>query len=506
MAGRSGGLWALPFLIALACSGNQGKPSATTSTGGSSAGGSSTGGSSTAGASGGGQPGGAGGLPATGGASGGNAGGGAGASGGRPATGGTGGATPTEICSFDIQDALSPAIPTVGIITWSTTLAGLTDARIEFTLDEPAADENVRGGGGAIDVAGQSHRALLLGLKAQRRYNYRIVARSGNTVCTSPERSLTTGAIADAAKMTLTLTPAAQGTPAQGFIVTTDYNWSVAFIFDTDGDVVWLTPAPTSCSRARMDWEGQNMWMLEVDGTQGSPGDVRRVGMDGTNVVDHVAGLDTAHHDLTVLPGGIVATLLWSGETSEASTLVERSPDGTIKTVAKIAENVFGSTGTYHTNSVAYHAADDTYTVGDLNKVSFAKLTRTGTRLWSFAKSEFIGNHGHHLLDHGILVFKARTMPSPVFEYSLTESAGSVTATQIWSYDPGNNLGSIILGDVQRLPNGNTLIDYSNAGEMREVSPAGAVVQTIRYTSSLTGKRQLGYADFRQSLYGPPPR
>jgi len=463
-----------------------------------------------------------------GGASAGGAGGGAGALGGRPASAGAGGAIPIAgsggaggaaqpggatgmagsagaACTFDIEEAPSTAIPTVGVVDWSTDLAGLTDARIEFTLDDPAADEANRGGGGVIDVAGQTHRALLLGLKAQRRYTYRIVARSGDTVCTSPDRSLITGAIADASKIALTLTRAAQSTPAQGFIVTSDYVGSFAYIFDTDGDIVWLSPAPAGCSRARMDWEGRNMWMLQVAGTQGSPSDVRRVSMDGTDVLDHVAGLDTAHHDLAVLPGGAVATLLWSGEVTEASTLVEWSPDGTIKTVAKLASNVFTPMATYHANSVAYHAADDTYTVGDLNAGGFVKLTRSGERVWQFVSNDLLGNHGHHLFDDTLLVFKARANPSLVYEYKLTESAGSLMASKTWSYDPGA-LGTLILGDVQRLPNGNTLIDYSLAAEMREISPAGAVVQTIQAFSPTGSKRQLGYADFRQSLYGPPLR
>ena len=248
------------------------------------------------------------------------------------------------------------------------------------------------------------------------------------------------------------------------------------------------------------------MWMLQVAGNQGAVSNVRRVGMDGTDVVDHVAGLDTAHHDLTVLPGGIVATMLWSGETTEVSTLVERAPDGTIKTVARLGDDVFAPLTSYHANSVAYHTADDTYTVGDLNAAGFAKLTRGGARLWQFGGSDLLGNHGHHLQGDSLLVFKARATPSLVSEYKLTESAGAVAATKLWSYDPGNGLGTIILGDVQRLPNGNVLIDYSLGGEMREISPAGVTVQTIQTFSQSGSKRSFGYADFRQSLYGPPLR
>jgi hypothetical protein len=306
--------------------------------------------------------------------------------------------------------------------------------------------------------------------------------------------------------------------PAQGFIVTTDYNAPGVYIFDADGDIVWWAAAPSSCSRARMDWEGGNMWMLSVNGNQGGVGKVRRTSMDGTQVLDDVPGLTNAHHDLTVLPGGIVATLLWSGETSEASDLVERSPDGTVKTVVRIADNVYPRKTNYHANAISYRAADDSYLVGDLTGVGYVKLSRGGQLIWQFlagcasgsglkcASGDLLGNHGHHLLDGSLLFFKARMNPSLVYEYSLTESSTALTASQLWSYDPGNNMGSVILGDVQRLPNGNTLVVYSQAGEMRELSPTRQLVQTIQTLGQSGSKRAYGYADFRPTLYGPPLR
>jgi len=257
------------------------------------------------------------------------------------------------------------------------------------------------------------------------------------------------------------------------------------------------------------------MWMLSVNGNQSTNGKVRRISIDGTEVLD-VAGMNNAHHDLTVLPGGIVATVLWSGESSSASDLVERSPDGTLKTVVRIADNVFGRRAAYHTNSISYRAADDTYVVGDLEAAGYAKLARDGKLLWEFggacptgakcASGDAVGAHGHHLLDGRILFFKARLMPSLVYEYSLTETSSALSATRTWSYDPGDGLWTAALGDVQRLPNGNTLITWSLSGQMRELSPAGELIQTTQpYT--LNGTRlQFGYADFRQTLYGPPPR
>jgi hypothetical protein len=52
---------------------------------------------------------------------------------------------------------------------------------------------------------------------------------------------------------------------------------------------------------------------------------------------------------------------------------------------------------------------------------------------------------------------------------------------------------------VQRLPNGNTLITYSNGGTIVELDPQDNIV--ARFTAG-----SLGYSQFRETLYGPPPK
>jgi hypothetical protein len=79
-----------------------------------------------------------------------------------------------------------------------------------------------------------------------------------------------------------------------------------------------------------------------------------------------------------------------------------------------------------------------------------------------------------------------------VFEYSLSGNS----ASQVWTYQAG---GSLVLGDVQRLANGNTLITYSTNGLIHEVDDAKNVVRQLSGSS-------FGYADQRPTLYGPPAR
>jgi hypothetical protein len=73
-----------------------------------------------------------------------------------------------------------------------------------------------------------------------------------------------------------------------------------------------------------------------------------------------------------------------------------------------------------------------------------------------------------------------------------------MTATEVFRYTSEGN-GSSSLGDAQRLPNGNTLVTYSNQGVIREVDSGGQVVQTFETDA-------LGYVMHRASLYGPPPK
>jgi hypothetical protein len=81
-----------------------------------------------------------------------------------------------------------------------------------------------------------------------------------------------------------------------------------------------------------------------------------------------------------------------------------------------------------------------------------------------------------------------------IFELKLTETASALSFTTVKDFTSSNSSGT--MGDVQRLPNGNTLITYSNGGTILEVDPSWATVQTI--------KGSFGYAEWRETLYGPP--
>ncbi|HEY3493120.1 MAG TPA: aryl-sulfate sulfotransferase [Polyangiaceae bacterium] len=442
-------------------------------------------------------------------------------------SGGTGsgaGGSAGANCAFSVDVAASPHIPSVGIVEWSTTLAGVSRANVVYELDGAGDDVLNRGGAAPVELAGERHRTLLLGLKPERTYTVHVEAETADgTRCRSEGHTLATGALAGAPSVTRTA-PLANA-QARGFIVTCGGVGSrgPVIIVDADGDVVWTAPAPDSCSRARIDYEGKRLWMLAINPANRG-GDLRSISMDGAEKQASLPGLERAHHDLAVLPGGRIAVFAWIGTGYDPeSDLLEWRPDGSVTRLFRVGGNLYaggqsvfgGSAQSYHCNSITYLPDDDSFTIGDRNPNLFVKVSRSGTPVWQFGGScsaaraprcvpgSWRVNHGHHLLDDGTFVFFSNadwqaSTPSSVEEFQLDMSeAPSASARGHW---PGaGNEHSDTLGDAERLPNGNTLVTFSNNGMIYELDPDWNVVQTLRATS-------FGYTEWRESLYGPPWR
>jgi hypothetical protein len=424
--------------------------------------------------------------------------------GGAPSTGGaTGnaGSTGSTSCTITATSSFSTAIPTVAAVTWTTTLSTLTKAEIDFT---PAS-------GGTtlvapVDLTQASYRTLLLGMKPSTSYAYKIVATNASGSCTSNSYTIMTGALpSSASKVTATIMNATAHD--KGFIITsTGLTGNTTFIIDPDGAVVWSATGPSMPSRSHMSWDGTHMYMMALNVMNTNVGNIQSVAMDGTGNTA-LSGLSTSHHDLTAIPGGL-ATMLWNKSGTDAPcSLVERADaTGTFTTVVADMSTVYTST-TFHSNAVHYYPSDNTYTVGDRNPSLYVKLSRTGSLIWQFGGSNpkdqskfFTGvptwsvNHGHQLLADGTFVFFNNT-PNEAWVYKLNTT--NMTASKTLTYT-ASGATSMVLGDVQQLPNGNYLVTFSTSGQIHEISPSGALV--AKFTSTA-----FGYSEFRESLYGQPP-
>ena len=75
------------------------------------------------------------------------------------------------------------------------------------------------------------------------------------------------------------------------------------------------------------------------------------------------------------------------------------------------------------------------------------------------------------------------------------------TVTKIWSYKAsGSTYQTDVMGDLQRMANGNIVIAFGGKGVIQEIKPDGTVLQEMRTTANF------GYIQKRPTLYGPPPR
>jgi len=243
-----------------------------------------------------------------------------------------------------------------------------------------------------------------------------------------------------------------------------------------------------------MSADGKNMWMVAAN-NQGNP--LYRVTMDGLDEQTYM-GI-SADHDLTAVSGDLMAFLDFGGTCDR---IFEITPAGNATMVFDSTGHVDNSGGLLgcHGNSVRYSAAEDVYVFSEYQQ-DVLVVNRDGSLAWRL--TETVGSnsmwggtqHGTHLLDDTLLIFAntASGSGSAVIEYS--RSNWSVLNT----FNTG--LSTDNMGDVQRLPGGNTLITYSNAGEVREVDSSGNVVLSI----TRTGGPNFSYTMWRPSLYGPPP-
>jgi hypothetical protein len=419
---------------------------------------------------------------------------------------------PAPSCDFTVsKNEVSADIPTVGVIEWSLAGGPPSSASIVYVLRGAPSSILNRGGEAPVDLTKPSYRTLLLGLKQASDYTFHIEAVRDGQSCSSPDYALpTTGSFATQPSISVTVSRADERQP--GFIVTSSgiFLPPSAFIIDADGDVVWYHAAPENTTRAQMDYEGENMWMVALN-VLDEGGEMDVVSMDGAEGQQNVPGFENAHHDFTVMPGGKVAALVWHEPGNDPpSDLVIRAPDGTVSTAFAIGSNLYLS-DTYHADAIHYLPFDDSFTISDRNPNLVVKVSATGTPEWqvggacagapagpSCAPGDWLVNHGHHLLEDGTFVLfnNGESGFNHVREFKLSLPPSAFAATPVEDYTGTGSENT--LGDVQRLPGGNTLVTYSTDAQIAELDPSWNVVQTF--------SARVGYTSWRPTLYGPPTR
>lgn len=441
----------------------------------------------------------------------------AGGSGGAGGAGGAGGMAVTP-CTFEVTAALSPTIATVGIVTWSTDLERPVLARIEFGLDTDY------GMVAPVDLAEPGHRTLLLGMKQNRTYHYRIVASNGRAGCISRDYTLSTGGLLNGLPHIVVLGKSTIAPLYGGFLITGQYlpvppGGMPAYIVDGDGDVVWAYPFVKDVTSARMSYDGKYLWLnnANVPDTQGVA--VHRVAMDGSSDEDLSDVFAGMNHQLAVLPDETVVFFAYGA--NGCDDLKEYSPaTGKVRTVVNAGVAQDGRAGCHLVN-IEHSRADDSLVFSDMQSQAVVKVRRSdGATVWivngpraTLAGTPWIGaQHSLHLLglDRFLLFNNNTRRPtdgplgtgdgSLVMEVALDFTAKTVR--QVWSYKATPGIQNDVMGDVQRLPNGNTVVAFSTVGVLQEVAPDGTLLEEWTWPLGAS----FGYIEKRASLYGPPPR
>jgi hypothetical protein len=466
-----------------------------------------------------------------GGSTGGGQGGGGGSGGAGGGSTGSGGSTGTGSCTFTQSAKLGTKIKTVGIVTWSTDLAGLKSAKIDFGLDTSygmtaPVDSPVSG----------NNTTLLLGMKptisssSPRVYHYRITATGTSGDCVSPDYTITTGALMSGLPKA-TVTNKSTASPLYGGFVLMGNSNSAnaggpAYIIDKDGDIVWATAVTPDAVGVRMSADGKYVWIncvnLIVGASNGSMGTacVHRVSVDGEKDEDLSSKFTGMTHQLYVMPDESISYYAYSA-TSDCFDIKEYNPStGTSRTIVN-SQAAFDTTSCHLTN-IQYVKEEDSLYVSDLYSESVIKIKHSdGSLIWRLnGKTPTIsgvtwagGNHGIHVLgpDH-LLIFNNNSRQSyggPAdgtgdgsIALEVQVDAAAKTAKKVWSYKANPGVQVDILGDVQRLPNGNTIIGYATKGVLHEVDKNGTLLQEWMWPAG----GAFGYLEKRASLYGPPPR
>jgi hypothetical protein len=435
--------------------------------------------------------------------------GGAGGSG-TSGTAGTGGSAGSATCTFTVQKSTSTRIPTVGIVTFTTDLAGMTEAHIDFGRDTSY------GMTAPVNVAAADHRTLLLGMKAATAYHFRVVGTGPSGTCTGPDDTLMTGPLATGLP-NIDYQPATAAGLYGGFLITGQYQGSSgggapAYILDADGDIVWwYITGQRDVTGVRMSYDGKSMWINAANVPSGSAV-VHKVSMDGMMDENLSSSFTGQNHQLTVLPDETVAFYAYSS--GQCDDIKERSPSGMVKTIVN-SGTAHGASGACHVNAIEYSKDDDTLVFSDLEHDNITKVKRTGEVVWVLggSTSNFTGTGSTWSRQHGIdvlgldriLFFNnagsgGANMGSVAVEILL--NLGAKTVTRPWTYTAMPSIANQIMGDVQRLENGNTIVAYSTQGVLHEVNAQGQLLQEL--TWPLGGA--FGYIQKRKTLYGPPPR
>lgn len=301
---------------------------------------------------------------------------------------------------------------------------------------------------------------------------------------------------------------------------------ALSFVVDGAGEVVWWMDADPAGHRVVRGRPGRDLRSLLVLETENGEGEdfIRRVALDGELAVDTIT--PDVSHDFHENADG---TLTWIGYERTASGFITEVPYPVVSDVLVTAPEgeadasrhetgfsflddypaepeircdhqepgdfVAGAVEWTHANSIVRAPAGDGFLLMTRSLDALLMIDDKGARVWQVGgdeatlapnSPEALFQHAHFSeawLDDGgavhLLIFdngnhRAEPITSRVIELRVDPALG--TYDLLWELPDPDARFSSFLGDAQRLPGGNTLVTWTQHGEIAEYTPEGEVV------------------------------
>lgn len=369
---------------------------------------------------------------------------------------------------------------------------------------------------------------VALGLAPSTAYSVRVEVRGLAGADTSAPIAVTTGSLPDVLRglhlevsgtpspgYTL-LTPVVFGDPSNGYVLAFDSSGTLAWYREFDGDG-WTVEAkqqgngditvyvgasygfqPSAGRYVEVRPNGEQARTFQVEPpSYTDPHELLLTFRDSMLVAAHLLGYDVRQVDLSAL-GGSAQSLLaehfierqttsggrefqWFGAdhytASDWPVFDPNQPDLDHPSALALALD-----GNY---VVSFQALDE---VAKIDALTGAFVWRLGGRHNQFTflddpEGGFQGQHCVRVLDDGhVLLLDNRLRSTPpaarAVEYALDTL--TMTARLVWEYRPNPLVVSPVMGSVQRLANGNTVVGFAIPGRVDEVDPSGHLVAQAR--------------------------
>ncbi len=409
-----------------------------------------------------------------------------------------------------IEVTYYPDIGTFVDVSWETSEPGYSWVEYGTTeareLSSPVSTES-----------STQHRVTLYGVPALSDVYVRAYTDVGGDILSTDTEFSTTNLPSELPDLTVDIYDNSLAQPTPYIVGIIQGQKNLLFGMDRDGNFLWYQPFHDGMAgfniQRPLDGNGvifnYAFWPLSL-GTSW----VRRQNIKNQDVDEQ--SFSSAHHDFAQLPDGTLAVIqatFGTGTDTDGSEvtvvgddILERSPEGVDTTVFSLFDwlepvpNEYWDLSFYkegydwsHANALNYYSDTETYLMSFAHLNSVAEIERsTGNVLRSFGD---YGNYGYadagttplrfqhyaHWTEDGTLLmtvhYNADDDNFMAVEYSVDDQARTIE--EIWSYGREDSIPVLAEGQVFRLDNGNTLVNFGYAGILREVTPDGEVVWEV---------------------------